>query len=151
MSLAAPTLSAIQNLVGNLNRENVRTKDALEKALGLVLEEDEGTSIFSFWKTENKEVGGLKITELSYREPRKDAGAVAGAHLIMRLANDGCVGRNEVLAAYPEMRITAPPAPENPDPLQSYQQETASALLTFGFSLDGEECLGKIVYSLKNP
>jgi hypothetical protein len=151
MSLATTPLAAVQNLVESLNTENVRTRSALERALGIVLKEDGGTSAFSAWNASNTVIGGLSMAEISYREPRPNSGATAGAILVVRLGEGACVDRTELLAGYPGMALDGPPAPDDPAPNQYYKQETAAASLSFGFPVNGADCLDEIVYSLKRP
>lgn len=142
MSLAAPPLTAVQKLVENLNAENLRTEATLDNTFDLVLEQDGRIPAISSWRATGLQTESRGIAEIG-------AGAIASSYLILRRAKGACVDRCELIAGYPGMVTGAPPAPVDPVPLQSYKQETKTVNLAIGYSFNGEEGLGNIVYSLK--
>lgn len=126
----------------NLNAENLRTKATLDNTFDLVLEQDGRIPAISSWRATGLQTESRGIAEIG-------AGAIASSYLILRRAKGACVDRCELIAGYPGMVTGAPPAPVDPVPLQSYKQETKTVNLAIGYSFNGEEGLGNIVYSLK--
>ncbi|WP_320195581.1 hypothetical protein RMR10_001480 [Agrobacterium rosae] len=143
------SLEVLQNVVSDLNANNIGTKDALEKTFGFALTPDGETSAFHLSQARDLNLRGLAIDEVSHREPIEGSGATAGSILIIHLKDDVCFDRDEVLAAYPTMKIDAPPSPENPDPSQYFSDETNLTSLSFGFSTGSSACLREIIFSLK--
>ncbi|XUY27076.1 hypothetical protein RMR21_001480 [Agrobacterium sp. rho-8.1] len=143
------SLEVLQNVVSDLNSKNIGTKDALEKTFGFTLTPDGQTSAFDLFQARDVDLRGLPTDEISYREPIEGSGAIAGAILIIHLKSDACFDLDDVLAAYPMMKIDAPPSPENPNPVQYFSEETSLTSLSFGFSTGSEACLRNIIFSLK--